>query len=208
MNGDYAMDKNLTVKEFVEGYKKTTNTDKSKYLKTKLTTLDYLPTMDKIIAAQNLIKSTSYAVISTGNTTENNDELIRTNRIHINSPMRYILYVMTVVDRYTNIEVDFNAVMGEYDLLNSNSLVEVIFDKIGKKETTEMSTIIDMTLNDFMENEYETHNFITRQLNGLSGSLEKVVDVVDNIIQRIDTMDEKELEGIAKKVDKFLSRLK
>ena len=56
---------------------------------------------DKLALAENIVKSSSYAIV------KEDDVLKQTDRIALNSPMRYILFVMTIVDKYTNIEVDF-----------------------------------------------------------------------------------------------------
>ena len=51
---------------------------------------------------------------------------------------------MTVVDKYTNIEVNFGNIMPDFDALNFNSLIEVIFEKVGDKETAEFNTVVEI----------------------------------------------------------------
>ena len=89
-----------------------------------------MPHSEKLVAAELIVKNSSYAILKN----EETGEMKKTNRIKINSPMRYILFVMTVIDKYTNLKVNFKDVLPEYDYLNKNGLIEIIFNKIGDKE--------------------------------------------------------------------------
>ena len=196
------MNKDFNVKSFVEEYEKQLNdTDKSKFLKTKLKVEKYLPYADKLIFAQNIVRSSSYAMIS------DDGVLKQTDRIEINSLMRYILFTMTIVDKYTNIEVNFGNIMPDFDALNSNSLIEVIFEKIGNKETGEFNAVVDMVLNDFMANKYQFRNYISDALSKVTGLVEKCLPAIDNITNKLNDMSEEDMEKIVSlfnKVAKFI----
>lgn len=196
------MNKNFNVKSFVEEYEKQVNdADKAKFLKTKLKTEKYMPYADKLALAENIVKSSSYAIV------KEDGVLKQTDRIALNSPMRYILFVMTVVDKYTNIEVDFKNIMPEFDTLNFNSLIENIFEKVGDKETAEFNTVVEMVLNDFVANKYQFKNYIDDTLLKVSGLVEKCAPLIDNIANKLDSMSEediKKLSGLLGKVTKFI----
>ena len=196
------MNKDFNVKSFVEEYEKCSNNDdKVKFLKNKLKTEKYMPYADKLAIAENIVNSSSYAVVN------EDGELKKTDRIAINSPMRYILFVMTVVNKYTNIEVNFGNVMPEFDALNLNGLVEIIFEKVGDKEMAEFNTVVEMTLNDFMANKYQFKNYINGTLSRVSGLVEKCVPLIDNIASKLDSMSEEDIErlsGLLGKVTKFI----
>lgn len=195
------MNKDFNVKSFVEEYEKYSNDDKVKFLKTKLKTEKYIPYADKMIIAENIVKHSSYAMI------KEDGVLKQTNRIALNSPMRYILFVMTVVDKYTNIEVNFKNIMPDFDALNFNNLIEVIFEKIGDKETAEFNTVVDMVLNDFMANKYQFKNYIDDTLLKVSGLVEKCVPLIDNIVNKLDSISEEDTEKLSNllgKVTKFI----
>ena len=196
------MNKDFNVKSFVEEYEKQlTDVDKAKFLKGKLKTEKYMPYEDKLMLAQNIVKSSSYAI------DKRDGELKQTDRIAINSPMRYILFVMTIVDKYTNIEVNFGNIMSDYDALNFNCLIEVIFEKVGDKETAEFNTVVEMVLNDFMANKYQFKNYIGDTLSKVSGLVEKCVPLIDNIANKLDSMSEEDAEklsGLLGKVTKFI----
>lgn len=196
------MNKDFNVKSFVEEYEKQlNNTDKTKFLKSKLKTEKYMPYGDKVAIAENIVKSSSYAMIKEGG------KLKQTDRIALNSPMRYILFVMTVVDKYTNIEVNFKNIMPEFDALNFNSLIEVIFEKVGDKEMAEFNAVVDMVSNDFMANKYQFKNYINDALLRVSGIVDKCVPLIDNIVNKLDSMSEKDIEklsGLLGKITKFI----
>ena len=196
------MNKDFNVKSFVEEYEKCSNNDdKAKFLKSKLKTEKYMPYADKLALAENIVKSSSYAMI------KEDGKLKQTDRIALNSPMRYILFVMTVVDKYTNIEVNFGNIMPDFDALNFNSLIEVIFEKVGDKETAEFNTVVEMVLNDFMANKYQFKNYIDDTLLKVSGLVEKCAPLIDNITSKLDSMSEEDVEklsGLLEKVTKFI----
>lgn len=196
------MNKDFNVKSFVEEYEKQlTDADRAKFLRNKLKTERYMPYADKLSIAENIVKSSSYAMV------KEDGVLKQTDRIALNSPMRYILFVMTVVDKYTNIEVNFKNIMPDFDALNFNSLIEVIFEKVGDKETAEFNTVVDMVLNDFMANKYQFKNYINDTLSRVSGLVEKCAPLIDNITSKLDSMTEEDAEklsGLLGKVTKFI----
>ena len=196
------MNKDFNVKSFVEEYEKQlTNDDKAKFLKSKLKIEKYMPYADKLTLAENIVKHSSYAMV------KEDGVLKQTDRISLNSPMRYILFVMTVVDKYTNIKVNFNNIMPDFDALNFNSLIEVIFEKIGDKETAEFNTVVEMVLNDFMANKYQFKNYIDDTLLKISGLVEKCAPLIDNITSKLDSMSEEDAEKLSSllgRVTKFI----
>lgn len=196
------MSKDFNVKSFVEEYEKQlTNDDKAKFLKSKLKIEKYMPYADKLTLAENIVKHSSYAMV------KEDGVLKQTDRIALNSPMRYILFVMTVVDKYTNIKVNFNNIMPDFDALNFNSLIEVIFEKIGDKETAEFNTVVEMVLNDFMANKYQFKNYIDDTLLKISGLVEKCAPLIDNITSKLDSMSEEDAEKLSSllgRVTKFI----
>lgn len=196
------MNKDFNVKSFVEEYEKqSTDADKAKFLRSKLKTEKYMPYAVKLAVAENIVKSSSYAMV------KEDGELKQTDRIALNSPMRYILFVMTIVDKYTNIEVNFKNIMPDFDALNFNSLIEVIFERVGDKETAEFNTVVDMVLNDFMANKYQFKNYINETLSKVSGLVEKCAPLIDNIADKLDGMSEEDMEklsGLLGKVTKFI----
>lgn len=198
------MKKDFKVIDFVNEYEKQINDiDKKKFLKTNLKIDNYLSYSEKLITAELIVKNSSYAIVKN----EENGVLVKTDRIKINSPMRYILFVMNVIDKYTNLEVNFKDILPEYDTLNKNGLIEVIFAKIGDKEVGEFNTVVDMILNDFMTNEYEFKNFVSEKLSQVNEILKKVTPHINNVIDKLDSLTEDDinkLSSVFKKMGKFI----
>lgn len=193
------MDKNCTVKDFVVKYEKLTNdTDKTKFFKTELKVETYLSYADKLTVAENIVKNSSYAIVK-----KDDGELIKTNKIKINSPIRYVLFAMTVIDKYTNIAVNFKDVITDFDCLNKNSLLEIIFKKIGEKEIGEFNTVLDMVLDDFMTNEYEFKNYISDVMLKIDGMITKIIPTVDNFVNKIETLSEDDIDKLHKLFERF-----
>ena len=194
------MNKDFEIKKFVEEYEaQIGDSEKTKFLKTKLKTEVYLSHSEKLIAAELIVKNSSYAILKN----EETGEMKQTKRIKINSPMRYILFVMTVIDKYTNLKVNFKDVFPEYDYLNKNGLIEIIFNKIGDKEVGEFNAVIDMILNDFMTNEYEFKNFINEKIYQLNEFIEKASPHISKIIDRLDNLTEEDLKKFSTAFQKF-----
>lgn len=97
--------------------------------------------------------------------------------------------------------------MPDFDALNFNSLIEVIFEKVGDKEMAEFNTVIEMVLNDFMANKYQFRNYINDTLSRVSGLVEKCAPLIDNIANKLDSMSEEDVEKLSDllgKVTKFI----
>ena len=192
------MKKDFDVKSFVEEFEKQlTVAEKDSYLKSKLKVEKYLPYSDKLIVAENIVKSSSYAMV------KEDGVLKKTDRIEVNSPMRYILFVMTVINKYTNITVNFSDVIPEFDYLNKNNLFEIIFGKIGDKEINEFNTVVEMVLDDFIANKYEFKNYISEMLLKANGIVQQISPLVDNIANKIETLSDKDLEKVSKWLEKL-----
>ena len=114
---------------------------------------------------------------------------------------------MTIINKYTNLEVNFNDVMPEFDYLNRNNLFEIIFNKIGDKEVAEFNTVVEMVLDDFMTNEYEFKNFVSEMLSKVNDIVQHISPLVDNIANKIETLSDKDLEKVSgwfEKLGKFI----
>lgn len=195
------MNKDFNVKSFVEKYEKQlSDVEKNSYLKNNLKVEKYLSYSDKVLLAERIVNGSSYAIV------KEDGVLNKTDKIKINSPMRYILFVMTIIDKYTNITVNFNDVMPEFDYLNKNGLFEIIFNKIGDREIGEFNTVVEMVLDDFMANKYEFKNYVSEILSKFHALMQQGYPLVSNIVNKLDNMSEedmKKLSGVLGKFKKF-----
>ncbi len=203
------VNKNFTVQEFVNQYNQTTEQMRPSFLDTHLMVEDYIGFNRKMTLAETIVKNSTYAtepVMEDGQVVkdENGDvKYHQTNRIQVNSCTRYILFVFTVIQTYTNINMDHTKMLDEFDLLNKEGLIEKIFEMIPKKEIDEMNKVVEKTYDDFMTNYYETHSFIANQVQRTTAVLSVVLKP---LAEKISAMDEKEIQKSVDKILKFADR--
>lgn len=185
------MDKKYTVKDFVKKYNAAKSDQTKETLIKSVICIDYLPYERKITICEKIIDSTYY-------TKDKNN----VKKLHFNSPAQYMLYCLNLVNEYTNIGIDFKNSLDEFNLLNKHGLLDLIISNIPKRESKEFDVVLDMVRNDVIQNEYETHAFISNQVNRfgeLTGALLK--PAIEQLSKSLETMDEKT-------IDKMINKLK
>ena len=204
------------IKEFCENYKnRATNKLKEDYLKENLKITTYLPFIKKDALAQNIVNATTYKF---ENYTKEDGTIgrRRTNQIHVNSTTQMLLFYRVIIENYTDLEVETEGFYEEYDALNeSGVLFELTADFEGHpsiipaKEISELRGMIDLKQRDEMTNQYETHSFISNQVERF-GTLIGVTlkPVLEKISEQIENMSEEDVEKFTNKVEKLLKRVK
>lgn len=196
--------KKMTVKEFVEGYNKCVDSLKKRYIEEKLNVISYLPISIKdaiaiVITDRTMFEQEKY-------TDENGETNFRkTDNIHINSFVQYMLFVREVIEKYTNLvwsnDGNYTA---DYDLLKSSGLLdklmvgEIVDRKeisslIPASEISEIKTLIDMHKSDIMQNTYDPHAYISRQIERFGTlaniTIEPLMKLIEQKIQGIPQED-------------------
>ena len=193
----------MTVKEFVEGYNKCVDSLKNRYIQEKLNVISYLPVSIKdaiaIVITDSMFKQEKY-------TDENGEIKFRkTDNIYVNSFVQYMLFVREVFEKYTNLvwcnDGNYTA---DYDLLKSSGLLdklmvgEVVDRKeisslIPASEISEIKTLIDMHKSDIMQNIYEPHAYVSRQIERFGTlaniTIEPLIKLIEQKIQGIPKED-------------------
>lgn len=128
----------MTVEKFIEKYNLDGN--KEKYIKSHIKT-KYISYLVKLADCERIIKSTSYADI---------DE----NVYRQNSPARHLMFVLTLISRYTDIDVVFENgySIQIYDALDEYDLINKIINEIPTHEYNSYLSILEMMANDMQEN--------------------------------------------------------
>jgi hypothetical protein len=128
---------------------------------------------------------------------------IETKKIHINSPAKYMLYCLNLVNSYTTLDIDFNNSLEEFNCLNGNSCIDIIFKHISDREKKEFRNILEMVENDVIQNEYETYAFISNQVERFGKLANITISPLLNILtEKIESLDEKKIEKIFSKITK------
>lgn len=182
--------KKYTVAGFCKEYNDAKSNEVKEMIINKVMNEQYIPYEKKIAFCENIIKSSHYRKDKNEN-----------KKLHISSTTKYLLYCLEIVRRYTNIEVDLTDVINEFNLLNKYGLIDEIASRISEKELKEFKWILDMVENDMLQNEYEIHAFIGKQVDRfgeLTGLLLK--PVIEQLNEKIENIDEKTIDKIAKKL--------
>ena len=186
----------MFIKNFVESYSNfATQNLKDNYLKDNLEITTYVP----------FIKKVTYAASLAQNTMIDKD----TGNVRVSSESNYLFFVRSIIELYTDLEIENNALYDEYDLLNESGLLDEIMQMIPEKETNEFKMLCALKREDILTNQYETHIFISNQVTrfgeligvSLKPLLEKISDQLDN-------MDKNDLDKIAKALEHGLKRVK
>lgn len=190
----------MTVKEFVEGYNKCVDSLKNRYIQEKLNVISYLPVSIKDSIA---IVITNRTMFEQEKYTDENGEIKfrKTDNIHVNSFVQYMLFVREVIEKYTNLvwsnDGNYTA---DYDLLKSSGLLDklMVGEVVDRKEISslipvseisEIKTLIDMHKSDIMQNTYDPHAYISRQI-------ERFGTLANITIEPLMKLIEQKIEGI------------
>ena len=186
----------MYIKEFVEKYNAiATDRLKEDYLNNNLHIKTYLPFLTKVTLADKLAKVTTLDK-DTGN-------------VNVKSDVNYLLFCRTIIEQYTDLQVETEGFYEEYDLLNESGLLDKIMQMIPEKEIAEFKMICDMKKSDLLQNKYENHAFISDQVERF-GTLIGVTlkPVLEKISEQIENMSDEDAEKFANKVEKLLKRVK
>lgn len=107
-----------------------------------------------------------------------------------------MLFVREVIEKYTNLICSDDAnFMTDYDLLKSSGLLDklMIGEVIDRKdipslipasEISEIKTLIDMHKSDIMQNMYEPHAYVSRQVERFGALINTLVEPFMEAVQK------------------------
>lgn len=167
----------ITVDMFCKTYKANSKAkDKTfeDFIKKHITT-DYVDYITKVVYCKNIVKASCY--IKDGDR----------EFIEINSENRYLFFVMRLIELYTDIEIDDENVVAEYDKLNQIGAINTLIAAIPKTEYSEFRTILDMKMDDFRDNEYSITALLYNLKNSFSLSEEVINSVIKDLVKETET---------------------
>lgn len=193
------MKKKYTVNTFIEEFNKKKQEEIDIFLK-EVICVSYLPFEKKNEICEKLIQGTSYKTF-----TDLDGNNMR--KIHINTPARYMIYHLNLIDAYTTIAIDMSKCLSEFDLLNNGVYLDAICSYIPEKEIQEIKMLLEMAESDFMQNEYNVSNYIDKKIESLGqrigfGSELFLKQFGDNL----DKLDERKITGILNAVKNFFQK--
>ena len=186
----------MFIKEFVESYSNfATQNLKDNYLKDNLEITTYVP----------FVKKVTYAASLAQNTMIDKD----TGNVRVSSESNYLFFVRSIIELYTNLEIENKAFYDEYDLLNESGLLDKIMQMIPEKEIAEFKMICDMKKDDIIFNRSTPKAFVNQQIERVSTILGVTLKpVLEKISEQIENMSDEDVEKFTNKVEKLLKRVK
>ena len=112
-----------------------------------------------------------------------------------NSAAKYMLYSLTLVDLYTDLEIDFKQSLESFEKINGE-ILDAIIMSIDERERKEFQMLLEFACDDLMVNEYELHAFVREQVDRFGSLIGTVlVPILENI-------DVNKIEEVMKQINK------
>lgn len=150
----------MTIEKFIDGYNKSTN--KEGYVKKHILN-EYVPYLTKIEDCEIIANTSCYK--------KNNDQII----YHKDSVIEYILFVLCLLQRYTDLELSDDK-FNDYDLLNKNNLIEIITNFINEYEYSQYRNILKAKTNDIHINETNIVSWMNNKIPLIFASLVPILE--------------------------------
>ena len=134
----------MTIAEFVKQFNKEQN--KENFVKKHITN-NYVKYAEKIARCRNIIQICCYSSIG------------EKTFFKINSPVKAMLLQMTLIQCYTDIEIDASDLDG-YDMLMQSKVFGTIIKSIDESEIILFNSILDMMIDDEIMNTRDIVSFL------------------------------------------------
>ena len=166
----------INVNDFVNRYNKfNTATAKESYLKTAVKFVDYMNfEIVEVLCDQILANSC----------------MDKNGNVKVDTCKKYLMYIYTIFDQYTNIAVHSDKWLEEFNLLSKAGLVEAVCQLMPESLITTLDSVLKMKTDDMMTNYYEPHAFISNQIIKyvpmIHGVIDKFLEGVEKISKEVD----------------------
>lgn len=158
------MEKTITVSELITKYNELNNAaSKEAFLNASIKGVNYMTTPMVDGLATQIVNSSSF------------DE---EGNLKIDSFRRYFLFIITLIDSYTNIDIDTKNVTLEYDNLKENELIDIIINHIPEDCVITLQTAIDMKVDDLLT------NYQMKRMDKISMMPEKTIMFLSDILEK------------------------
>ena len=180
----------ILVKDFVDGYSKCTSDEQRKrYIKANLVIEEYIPYEIKDAVAKKIIESTTHA------SADENSGTITAPAYYINTAAKNMLMKLNIINMWTNIQVDFNDSLSEYNMLCKSGLFATITKMIPEMEVGEFVSLVDWARDDFMLNEMSVQGFVSGQIRRITDTAKVFFEpLVEKFIKNVDKIDENTIQ--------------
>lgn len=148
---------------------------------------NYIPFVTKDISAKQIIESSHLTYPKGTDLTLPLDELNKIEQVPmLNHSRQYVLSAITLIDLYTNIQLDFTNAVFEYDMLCEYGVIEYILSNIPETEIKEFKMLIDYQYDIFYEKYFSVKSYIDNKMKELQAMLSFMIKFATNEIKNID----------------------
>lgn len=166
----------MTIVEFVTEYKKiATESAKEKFFKSHIKT-EYIGYAEKLALCEKIIDRSMYKII--------NEEKV----FFINTPSRYMLFILSIVDMYMDIELQWDKIMIDFDIIEKNKIGSLLLDYV--EDCKVLQTILKMMVDDKIDSERNIINYIDTKIKALKLVLDSSEEFLSPIISQLSNIKE------------------
>lgn len=122
----------MKIVDFINTFKGTEYKEK---LIQKHITKPYMNWLLKVGEAENIVQKSCYD---------------KDGNFRLNSPLRYYIFIVTVIKNYTDLEFEDGDMMHDFNLLEENGIDDMIVGMV--EDIARFTKVLQMTLDDHMEN--------------------------------------------------------
>lgn len=152
----------MKINDFIKKYNAAK--DKDKFL-TDHIKRDYVSYHEKIADCDGIIKIS----------------MERDGIFKINTPAQYMMFMIQIITRYTDIEKDDNP-LEFFEKLDELNLIDAIVSKIPEREFNSYNTILNMIQSDYMENNRNIISFFETKFKALGLSVDTLLETIQQYV--------------------------
>ena len=147
------------------------NKDKEAYVTSKLVKT-YIPYEEKQAACENIIRTTSTVK------GDNGEVFFRRN-----TPACDLLFNLTLIDKYFEIDIDFGNALNEYNALEEKDYITLLLRAIPEREYVAWQKMFSMVANDYMENERSLISYFDTKIEAFNKTTESLANVIEDVMK-------------------------
>lgn len=163
----------MTVEQFINNYKSAT--DKDKFFSDSIIT-KYIRYTEKVTDCRNIVNITF--------------EINGDNKYKVDSPAQFVVFVMNLIYRYTNIEKSDNMV-NDFESLDELDIINGILDNIPERELSSYNTILNMCKDDYISNNRDLVSFLETKIDAILLTSDTILESIDTILKNTEPVNEK-----------------
>ena len=98
-------------------------------------------------------------------------------KFRLNSPLRYYMYIVTIVKNYTDLEFEDGEMIRDFNMLEENGISNMLVSLI--EDVASFNTVLQMTLDDHMENYRSIIGYIDSKRDTVMSVLDQALDMME-----------------------------